>query len=148
MRNSTFTAARLPHLRHLQLLTFFALCFLAASLRGQSTAPPPVSATITFANGGSITVGSNDQQIFNPIDILPGEALGIALQLPSGFVNTPVGMQPMDGGFAPEEIEIAQDGSTAFVFQAGSQPGLYRILLRTLDSSVLLQFTVPNPGNP
>lgn len=132
----------------LKALLVIAPCFLEGPLSGQTPGEGLALATITFANGQSITVNSTDQQTFLPIDILPGEALGIELRLPPGFVNTAVGMQPMDGGFAPEEIEIAQDGSTAFAFQAGNQPGLYRIILATRNSSVLLQFIVPNPGNP
>ena len=140
-----FTAKAPLHFRSLPALVALSLCFVAA-VRAQ--APAPVLATITFADGQSATVGSTGQQTFLPIDILPGEALGIELRLPVNFVNTPVALQPMDGGFAPEEIEIAQDGSTNFAFQAGTQPGLYRILLATRNSSVLLQFSVPNPGTP
>jgi len=131
-------AMRFPLL--LKTLLLSAICSLGGLLFGQTSPEGLASATITFANGESVTIGSNSQEIFNPVEVRPGEALGIELHLPPGFVNTPVGMQPMDGGFAPEEIEIAQDGSTAFVF--------YRIQLRTLDSLVLLQFSVPNPGNP
>jgi hypothetical protein len=147
-RNSTPPASRLIHLRFLKVLVSLALCCLAASVRAQAPVPPPVLATITFANGQSVTIGSNDQQIFNPVDLGASEGIGIALQLPPAFVNTPVGILPMDGGFAPEEIQVGQDGSTAFAFQAGNQPGLYRIQLLTANSSVLLQFFVPNPGTP
>jgi hypothetical protein len=148
IQHLTCGADRPSHVRFLKVLVSVALCFLAALVRAQTAAPPPVLATLTFANGQSITVGSNEQQIFKAVDVGASEAIGIELQLPSGFVNTPVGILPMDGGFAPEEIEVAPDGRTAFVFQSGNQPGLYRIEIRTLDSSVLLQFSVPNPENP
>jgi hypothetical protein len=136
---------RFPGLWYLMVFVF---CLIALPLPGQAPQLPPVSATITFANGGSITIASNDQQIFSSVDILSGEAPNIQLQLPSSFVNTPVGIEPLDGGFAPDELQVAQDGSAGFVFQAGAQPGLYRIVLATAHTSVLLQFTVPNPGNP
>jgi hypothetical protein len=139
---------RFPGLWYPNALVLLGFCLLAVSLPGQAPGLPPVSATITFANGESVTIGSNDQQIFNPVDILPGEAPSIQLQLPPSFVNTPVGIQPMDGGFTPDELLVAEDGSAGFVFQSGTQPGLYRIVLATAGTSVLLQFTVPNPGTP
>lgn len=145
MRNSVSDAG---HLRRPKALALLAFCLLAVSPPGQAQGLPPVSATITFANGGSITISSNDQQVFSPVDILPGEVPGVQLQLPPNFVNTPVGIETMDGGHTPDELQVAEDGSAAFAFQAGTQPGLYRIVLRTADSSVLLQFSVPNSGQP
>jgi hypothetical protein len=128
-------------------LPFIVILFVGSPLSGQAPGEVISFATITFSSGESITVGSNSQQVFNPVNALPGEALGVELRLPPDFVNTPVGIQPMDGGFAPEDIEIDQNGATAFVFQVGNQPGLYRVVLATLNSSVLLQFSVPSTGN-
>jgi len=141
-------STRFPGLWCPTALTVLGVCFLAVSLPGQAPRTPPVSATITFANRGSVTMGSNDQQIFSPVTILPGEALSIQLQLPSRFVRTPLSIQPLDGGHAPDELLVAADGTAAFVFQSGTQPGLYRIMLAAAGTSVLLQFIVPNPGKP
>ena len=145
--NESVSTNRFRRLLYFPVLVSLVFCVLTAALPAQQPGAP-VLATITFANGNSISAGSNDHQVFNPVDILPGEAPSIQLQLPSSFVNTPVGIQPLDGGLTPDELGVAQDGSATFIFQAGTQPGLYRIKLVTRDTSVLLQFSVPHPGNP
>jgi hypothetical protein len=110
----------------LRTFLLVAVCFLGGPLWGQSQGKARVSATIKFANGKSITMASNSKQIFDPVEVLPDEALSISLRLPPSFVNTNVVLQA-DGGRAPEMITVAADGSTAFVFRTGSQPGPNRL---------------------
>jgi hypothetical protein len=142
---------RLAYLKALALaLAFLGIYFYAVPLPAQTTptpspAPPRVSATITFANGASITVRSNSQEKFRLVGILPGETVNIQLQLPPRFVNTPVAVQALDGGIVPVHVPIATNGTAALAFHAGVQPGLYRILLTAQGRSTLLQFLVPNP---
>lgn len=148
LSNYLKSGKRCPGVDSLKLVALVCFFVLAAPSFGQAPAEAPVSATITFANGETINIGSNSDQTFAPIETLPGETLGIQLQLPLTFVNSPVGLGALDGGFVPEEIQVATDGSTTFAFRAGAQPGLYRIILNTANTSTMLQFLVRNVGNP
>lgn len=147
MKNKTSSRNR-PAVGSPKALALICFFVLTASSFGQAPAEAPVSARITFANGESISISSNSDQMFPPIETLAGETLGVQLQLPPTFVNTPVGLAALDGGFVPEEIQVATDGSAAFAFQAGAQPGLYRIILNTATTSTMLEFVVPNAGTP
>ncbi len=102
-------------------------------------------ATITFANGTALEVRSNNPEYFSLIGILPGETVNIQLQLPPSFANTFVAVQALDGGLISGDVAVAADGTAAIAFQAGVQPGLYRILLSALGKSAMLQFSVSAP---
>jgi hypothetical protein len=57
----------------------------------------------------------------------------------------------LDGGeatFSKPQSIIDVDGTTSMHFKAGSQPGLYRVLIVSQDSRSILQFWVPDPQNP
>lgn len=112
-----------------------------------SAAPSGASATITFADGASIKLRSS-QAKFRPVELLPGETVNIQLRLPRRFLDTPVAIQALDGGFVTQDALVAADGTAAIAFQAGVQPGLYRILLSARGRSALLQFWVLDSGNP
>jgi hypothetical protein len=135
------------HRRLSSLTALFALglCFLSTSLLAQT--PVGASATITLSNGASATISTTDGK-FEAVEILPGDTASIELQLPPGFVNAPVAVQPLDGGLASEEITVAPEGTAALAFQAGSLPGLYRIFINTPAESVTLQFSVGDSGLP
>ena len=125
----------------------FSLIYLPEKLSAQTEGGPPgmqsrASATITFADGTSMTVRSRED--FQSIEILPRETVNIRLQLPAQFANTLVAVQALDGGLVSEDVIVAADGTAAMAFQAGAPPGLYRVLLSMRGRSATLHFTVPN----
>lgn len=112
-----------------------------------ATAAPPaaeaMAATITFANGEGIKLYADDH--FQPVAIAAGETVTIQAQLPPQFTNIPAVAQALDGGSATD-IVIASNGMASVSFQAGSQPGLYRLFLSARGRNVVLQFQVSNQG--
>jgi hypothetical protein len=121
------------------------ICFPTGKLCAQSDSRP--SATITFANGASITVRNNHAK-FRRIGVASGETINIALQLPLQFAGASLVAQALDGGIVDDQVAVAADGTTSLAFQAGVQPGLYRLLLSIGEKRATLQFWVPNPDNP
>ncbi len=135
-------------LAYYTMLAFVATSFHAVSLRAQTAVLPSPGhswATITFSNGASITIPSNNPENFRLVGILPGETVNIQLQLPPSFANTFVAVQALDGGLISGDVTVAADGTAAIAFQGGVQPGLYRILLSALGKSAMLQFSVSAP---
>jgi hypothetical protein len=133
----------------LKALAFLAICFWAGPLSAQ-TAPGP-KAKIIFSDDTSIIIRGhhrNDEVRFLPVAVLAGERVTVQLRLPARFANTFLAVQPLDGGRASDDVVIQADGRATLAFEAGAQPGLYRLLLVTGDKSATLQFSVPNPANP
>jgi hypothetical protein len=121
----------------------WALC--ASSVAAQSASPasdPKASATITFSGGGSIKIRGKDR--LPVVEIGAGETANIQLTLPQRLANTFVVVQALDGGTVTESATIAADGSGSIAFQAGAQPGLYRVLLSARGKSAMVRFWVPN----
>jgi len=133
----------------LKVLVFTAICFWAGPLSAQ-TAPGP-RARIIFADDTSVIIHGhhrNGEVRFSPVAILAGERVTVQLRLPARFANKLLAVQTLDGGRATDDVVIQGDGQAALAFEAGAQPGLYRILLSTGDNAATLQFSVPNPANP
>ncbi len=119
---------------------------IQAHLLAAPAGPPRAGARITFANGSFVDLRADDR--FQLIGVLAGETITINLQLPPSFANTLVAVQALDGGLVSGDMTIGVDGMGALAFQAGVQPGVYRILFSALGRSALLRFSVPNPANP
>lgn len=158
MKNKITSGALPPNLncwtnrRARRFAYFKALGFLGVYLctiplpERAAAVEPRARATITFENGASIRIHSGREQ-FRPIEIRPGETVQIQLQLPPGLANTLVAIQALDGGLTSGDVVIAQDGTASIAFQAGVQPGLYRVLLMAARGrSATLQFSVPTPN--
>lgn len=140
---------RVKRIAYLRALAFMAACLCAVPLSAQ-TAPGP-RAKIIFADDTSITIHGHhrDGEVrFPPVAIFAHERVIVQLRLPARFANSLLAVQTLDGGRAPDDVIIQEDGRAALAFEARTQPGVYRILLSAGDKSATLQFWVPNPANP
>ena len=107
---------------------------------------PAPSAVITFASGQAIR-GHSSTGRFEAVSLNPLETASIKLQFTTTFASTPVVVQALDGGslgLTDQSATIGLDGATSFQFQAGAQPGLYRILVIANGSVSIVQFSVPS----
>jgi hypothetical protein len=108
------------------------------------------SATITFAGSEPFKTRSKSG-LFRLTGIRPGEVVEVKLQFPSEWAKTNVVIQALDGGNVSAQAKdalVAADGSASFRFQAGNQPGLYRVSAIGGGSSSILKFWVADPKNP
>ena len=109
--------------------------------------PPALSDVITFANDQAIR-GWSTAGRFPPVALNRLETASIKLQFAATMAGTPVIIQALDGGelgLAADSAAIALDGTTSFQFQAGDQPGAYRVLVIAGGTASMMQFEVPNP---
>lgn len=116
--------------------------------------PPPISAvrptaTFTFGDGTQITTQSTTGR-FRLVGLHLNEVVDIALRFPVVLLSSSATAQSLDGGsvisFSISSGGIA--GLASIRFQAGAQPGLYRIRVPGLTGSPLIQFWVADPNNP
>ena len=103
-------------------------------------------ATCTLGYGQKITSRSSSRR-FRGVSLQPGEIVDIALQLPRSLSDF-ASAQPLDGG---QVISFSKNHSgvssaVAIRFQAGNQPGLYRVLIPG-SLSPMLQFWVADAQN-
>jgi len=106
--------------------------------------PPAVpalrpSATFTFGDATQINARSTNGR-FRLVGLHPSETVDIALELPVVLVSSAATVQPLDGG---EIISFSVDrkgarGVASIRFQAGAQPGLYRVFVPGLGATALL----------
>jgi hypothetical protein len=109
--------------------------------------PPALSDVITFAKGQEIR-GRSTAGRFPAVALNRLETASIKLQFAATMAGTPVIIQALDGGelgLAADSAAIALDGTTSFQFQAGHQPGAYRVLVIAAGTVSMVQFEVPNP---
>jgi hypothetical protein len=77
------------------------------------------------------------------------ETVDIALVFPRTLLASSAGPLSLDGGKIIASTSPTATGGLALIrFQAGSQPGLYRVLIPGLGPSARLQFWVSDPNNP
>jgi hypothetical protein len=143
----------------IQLALFACFSFLlvlptAADPPTYLPTPPPApalrpSATFTFADGTQITTRSTNGR-FRLVGLHLNETVDIALQFPVVLLSSSAMAQPLDGGniISVSTSPVATGGLTLIRFQAGNQPGLYRVLLLGFGGSARLQFWVADPNNP
>jgi hypothetical protein len=117
------------------------------------TPPAPVdlrpSATITFADRTQIKTQSTTRR-FPLVGLHLSEAVDIALDVPAVLLSSAATAQSLDGGTVISfSMNPGGSGTLASIrFQAGAQPGLYRVLVPGLGGPGLLQFWVIDPNNP
>lgn len=125
--------------------------FFAANLNGQTPlpTPPPLpsdgspTASILFPDGRTLPIQSRDGQF--PLVIgYAGQTVSVQCRIPAVLLSRLV-IQPLDGGTLSASPPAA-DGTTTLQFQAGTQPGLYRIMVILGSRSATLQFWVPSPN--
>ena len=132
------------------VLAFFAgVNFCSAqtdSLISAATMAPAPSDVITFATGQAIQ-GHSTAGRFAPVTLNPLATAAIQLQFPTTSASTPVVIQALDGGTVGstnQSATIGLDGTISFQFQAGKQPGLYRVLVIANGTASMVQFSVPS----
>lgn len=89
--------------------------------------------------------------MFRVAGIRPHETIDIKLQFSSEWAGTPLVLQALDGGnvsATPKNAVIAEDGTASFRFQAGDQPGLYRVSIIGAAGGSTLKFWIADPKNP
>jgi hypothetical protein len=107
-------------------------------------------ALIVFPDRGWVRARSKDG-LFSIADILPGETVSVQVQFPPTSIGQTITVQVFDSGSAtaarPEET-LGADRLVPFVFTAGDQPGLYRVVIKVGEIASTLQFWVGNPDDP
>jgi hypothetical protein len=103
-------------------------------------------ATIVFGDA-SVARPRAANAKFQLVKVRASESVAIALPLPPGAVAASLQTIALDGGTVVPGASIT-NGAAAISFQAGTQPGLYRLLVNGAGPTVTLQFWVPNPQNP
>jgi hypothetical protein len=113
-------------------------------------AAQPLSASISFANATEIKTRASSSGRFQLVGLNPTEVIGIAVDFPVSLVSASITAQPLDGGkiIGPPKDLGKGMGTGSIRFQAGDEPGLYRVLITSARSRSMLQFWVADPKNP
>jgi hypothetical protein len=145
--------------RYLYILfgLIFALCLPVLEVQGRTPLPPvpPVtdelgpSATITFADATQIQTQSTTGR-FPLVGLHPGEVIDFVMEFPASLTGNSIAAQPLDGGTIIAELIYSERNTSPrpIRFQAGDQPGLYRILITAGASRSMLHFWVADARNP
>ena len=107
------------------------------------------TATISFADATQVCAHSIDGR-FRLVGMHLNEVVTVVVQFPAGWATALLAIQALDGGHVfPQTAQtvIAAGGITSFQFQAGNQPGLYRISMIGAGGSSTLNFWVADPAN-
>jgi hypothetical protein len=107
-------------------------------------------ATISFAGASAVKVQSK-RGSFSLVALGPNEAVQIDLRFSPDLAKTPLSAQSLDGGRISAKTKgamISSDGTASIGFQAGDQPGLYRVVITGGGASSILKFWVADPRNP
>jgi len=125
----------------------YFLLFAPFSAEAGAQASVRPALTISFADGGSVTFRT-DRDLFHPVGVFPGETTSMQLVVPKNLANTHLSIGALDGGAVTEDVIIGADGTASITFQAGTQPGLYRLLASAVGKTAMLQFWVFDAANP
>ncbi len=121
------------------LLVLLCLFFATASY---AQSPGIKGVILCLFPVGTFERVSSVDGVFAPVELAPGESVTVQSQLPSSLVNTPSFVQPLDGGMITSELTVSADGRASLGFQAGTQPGIYRLFLGARGKTVMIQFVV------
>lgn len=108
------------------------------------------SAAITFADAKSLKVKSKGDR-FGLVGVNAGETVNVQLQFSPTLATSSIVIQALDGGVVPasdQENAVGADGKASMRFQAGTQPGLYRVLMNVGGTISTLQFWVADATSP
>ncbi|PZR73708.1 MAG: hypothetical protein DLM73_10140 [Chthoniobacterales bacterium] len=109
---------------------------------------PARVATIAFADGSIVQTRAATGK-FQLVGLHANESVNIAIPVPAAGIGAFVAVQSLDGGTVVGASQVpVTNGVAAIGFQAGSQPGLYRVLIGGAGSPATLQFWIPDPQNP
>jgi hypothetical protein len=134
-----------------------ALFLPSVHLKGQSPNKPESGeevrrpkSTFTLSDGKQVSSRSRSGR-FPLVALSADETVDIALQLPARSpANSAMGAYPLDGGKIVSVSRRNQEtGELASIrFQAGGQPGLYRVVVPGFGPPTVLQFWVEDRNNP
>lgn len=113
-------------------------------------AAQPLTASISFANATEIKTRASSSGPFQLVALNPREVVGIAVDFPTSLASASITAQPLDGGKIigpPKDVGKGTEAGS-IRFQAGDQPGLYRVLITGGRSRSMLQFWVADAKNP
>lgn len=110
-----------------------------------ATERPAQKAAIIFADGSSVQSRAATGK-FQLVALHPSESVSISLRVSAPPGNA-MSVRVLDGGnvVGPSAVSVA-NGVASVGFQAGSQPGLYRVLVDGAGTKALFQFWVSNPS--
>jgi hypothetical protein len=91
---------------------------------------------------------SSNQGVVEPVSVHLNEDLPLTIEVPRDKAGTPVMVGTLDGGeiIVRGALSVAEDGTSAFTFHAGSIPGLYRLLVTAATGQYLLRVYVVDPN--
>jgi hypothetical protein len=98
-------------------------------------------ATIVFGDA-SVAQPRAANSKFQLVKVRTNESVAIALPVPPGATDASLQAIALDGGRIMTGASVT-NGVVAISFQAGAQPGLYRVLVSGAGPTVTLQFWVP-----
>lgn len=136
-------------------LALLASTQLLAPARFAAQTPPGLPpkgpiALLSFADGSSLTT-SAERGISDLVGLQKAEVVNLQLTFPTVSAGHRVVVQSLDGGFAkasgPSSI-VSLNRSLTLTFQAGTSPGLNRILIFDQGTSSILRFWVINTERP
>lgn len=131
---------------------FPVMVFFVASGNAQEVRrlaqPPIAAAALDFPRNRVLDVVSNQDGLFELVELAPGETVSVAIGFPTSFLGKTFSAEPLDGGTVivgtRESLTASAEGLIAFSFNAGRNPGIYRLILRAGPDSWLFSFSVPN----
>ncbi|MBA3488581.1 MAG: hypothetical protein H0T78_03395 [Longispora sp.] len=129
------------------LAGIYVIAFAPFSVEASAQVNTRAALTISFADGASVTFRT-DRDLFYPVGVFPGETASMQLVVPPSLANTHLSIGALDGGAVTEDVIIGADGTASITFQAGTQPGLYRLLASAVGKTAMLQFWVFDAANP
>lgn len=116
--------------------------------------PPDLGPVVSFSfeGGGSLkTKARGKHGRFELLEIQPHEKVEIDLQYPAALLSARVTAQSLDGGklsLKTKDSFVPSSGLVSVRFQAGDQPGLYRLLVRAGETESTLKFWVLDEKDP
>jgi hypothetical protein len=112
-----------------------------------ATVPLAQKATVSFADRSSVQSRAASGK-FQLVALHPSESVNIALRV-SAASGAAMSVRVLDGGgvVGPSTVSVA-NGEASVGFQAGSQPGLYRVLVEGSGTKALFQFWVSSAADP
>lgn len=113
---------------------------------------PVINAALDFRDNRVLDLKSSSDGSFELVALPPDETVAIALAVPASLAGKILIVGALDGGTISvaqdESLTVSDKGLITFSFNAGPNPGTYRVVVQTGDSEDdhwRLSFSVPNP---
>jgi len=105
-------------------------------------------ATVTLSDA-SVVVTRAATGKFQLVAARPGELLTVVVPFPAATLGLTAAVSALDGGklIGTSSVPIVH-GAATIHFQAGTQPGLYRVLVLGLGPAATVQFWVQDAQRP